>query len=62
MDVSILVIRTDSGGERPHRTVLSPTNCGDIRLQYIMEWSAQGVTTAFRDSSDDEDDTLQTTN
>jgi len=28
------------------RTVLSPTNWGDIRLQYIMAWSAQRVTTS----------------
>ena len=44
------------------RMVLSPTNCGDIRLQYIMAWSTQGMTsTAFRDSSGGvEDYTLQT--
>jgi len=37
VDVSELVLSTGSGGERPHkRMVLSPTNCGVIRLQHIM--------------------------
>jgi len=44
------------GNVRIQRTVLSPTNCGDIRLQYIMAWSVQSVTsTVFRDSSGGEE-------
>jgi hypothetical protein len=52
------------GNIHTERTVLSPTNCGDIRLKYIMALSEQGVTsTAFRDSSVGvEDYTLHTPN
>ena len=49
------------GNVRIQWTVLSPTNCGNIRLQYIKAWSAQGVTsTVVRDSSGgEEQDTSQ---
>ena len=44
------------GNVRIQRTVLSPTDCGDIKLQYNMAWSAQGVrSTAFRDCSGGEE-------
>jgi hypothetical protein len=48
--------------DRKQRTVLSPTNWADIRLQYIMVLSAQGVSsTVFSDSSGGEEhDTSQT--
>jgi len=46
---------------RIQRTDLSPTNCDDITLQYIMAWSAHGVkSTACRASSGgEENDTSQ---
>jgi len=47
---------------RTQQSVLSPTNCGDIRLQNMKAWFAHGVTcTAFRVSSiGEEHDTSHT--